>query len=57
MLVNPKPGGGFKNKRIYPTTRPNYYQHGMIVSSEFNLANVWGPTWYIDPDEGEKKKA
>ena len=57
MLVNPKPGGGFKNKRIYPTTRPAYYQHGVIVSSESNLANVWGPTWYIDPDDGEKKKA
>ena len=57
MLVTPRPGGGVKNKRIHPTTRASYYAEGMTVSSEWDLANSWGPTWYIDPNDGEKKKA
>jgi hypothetical protein len=48
---------GIKHKHIRPTTRVSYYEKGRRVSTEWNLENTWGATWYVDPDSGEKKKA
>jgi hypothetical protein len=51
------PGGVEVSKRIYPTTKPTYYQRGKRISWEWDLSNKWGPAWYIDPDTKEKKGA
>lgn len=44
------------SKRIFPTTRPEYYKKGKQVTWEWNLSKVWQPAWYIDPDTGAKQK-
>jgi len=47
------------SKRIVPTTRFSYYERRRRVSEKnsTNLQKVWGATWYIDPDDGNKKLA
>jgi hypothetical protein len=57
VLETTSPGKAEAFKRIFPTTNPNYYQRGKRVTWEWNLSRVWGETWYIDPDTGEKKLA
>jgi hypothetical protein len=51
--------GSLTGKRIVPTTRLKYYQKRDRVSDEnsTNLEKVWGPTWYVDPDDDQKKMA
>ena len=51
--------GGISGKRIVPTTRFAYYAKAVRVSDQdaYNLKKVWAETWYIDPDDGEKKFA
>jgi hypothetical protein len=44
-------------KRIFPTTRWQYYKQGKRVSWEWNLSTVWNKTWYVDPDTQEKRPA
>lgn len=44
-------------KRIFPTTKPSYYEKGERVTWEWDLSKSWGLTWYMDPDTNEKKKA
>ena len=44
-------------KRIFPTTRFDYYKRGRRVTWEWDLSRVWGNTWYVNPDTGEKSKA
>jgi hypothetical protein len=56
ILETTSPGGTTKQYRIFPTTRENY-QRGRRVSWEWNSKNVYGPTWYKDPDTGEIKQA
>ena len=53
--ISPDKAAGFK--RIYPTTRPEYYQPGKRVTWEWDLSKVWEQMWYIDPDTNERKKA
>lgn len=57
LLNTTSPGGAEVSKRIFPTTRRNYYQVGKRVAWEWNLARTWGRTWFIDPESGERKQA
>jgi len=57
LLNTTSPGGAEVSKRIYPTTRRDYYQPGKRVTWEWNLSRTWGPTWFIDPETGERKQA
>jgi hypothetical protein len=56
ILETTSPGGTTKQYRILPTTRRDY-QRGRRVSWDWNPKNVYGPTWYKDPDTGEIKQA
>ena len=57
ILETTSPGRAEKFKRIFPTTRPEYYKKGKRVTWEWNLSRTWGKAWYKDPDTGEIKKA
>lgn len=60
MLATEIIGYGVTNINITPTTRISYYQKGKRISQESpstNIENVWSETWYIDPDDGQKKFA
>lgn len=57
ILETTSPGKAEVFKRIFPTTRSEYYQRGRRVTWEWDLSRVWQQTWYIDPDKNEKKKA
>ena len=57
LLNTTSPGRADVFKRIFPTSRPGYYQRGKRVAWEWNLSKIWGPAWYIDPDTGERKQA
>ena len=57
ILETTSPGGIEKTYRIFPTTKPSYYIKGRRVSWEWNMSNVWGESWYIDPVTREKKSA
>jgi len=57
ILETTSPGKAEVSKRIFPTTRSDYYQKGKQVTWEWNLSKVWQQTWYIDPDTEEKQKA
>lgn len=57
ILETTSPDGNKTFKRIFPTTRLQYYQKGKRVSWEWDLSNVWEKTWYIDPDTNQKKPA
>jgi hypothetical protein len=57
ILETTSPGKAEVFKRIFPTTRPEYYQRGRRVAWEWDLSRVWARTWYVDPDTKEKKKA
>ena len=37
----------------YPTTKA--YERGQVLSWEWNLQKVWGPSWYRDPQTGAIK--
>ena len=41
--------------RVFPTRRT--YARGEIVSWEWDVRRVWGPTWYRDMDTGEIEQA
>lgn len=56
ILETTSPGKAEVSKRIFPTTRPEYYQKGKQVTWEWNLSKVWQQAWYIDPDTKEKQK-
>ena len=49
ILETTSPRGKAKSERIFPTTRPEYYEVGKRVSWEWNLDRRWGNTWYINP--------
>jgi hypothetical protein len=57
ILDTQSPGGMEKRKRIFPTTRIDYYQVGKRVSWEWNLEKHWGETWYKDLDTKEFRLA
>lgn len=57
ILETTSPGKAEVFKRIFPTTRSEYYQRGRRVTWEWDLSRVWAQTWYIDPDTKKKKKA
>lgn len=57
ILETTSPGKAEVFKRIFPTTRAEYYQRGRRVTWEWDLLRVWQQTWYIDPDTKEKRKA
>jgi hypothetical protein len=44
---------GKHTDRVYPTTRA--YEPGQVLSWEWNLSKVWGPSWYRDPETGDIK--
>ncbi len=48
ILETTSPGKAEVFKRIFPTTRPEYYKRSKRVTWEWNLSRVWGQTWYID---------
>jgi rRNA-processing protein FCF1 len=50
------PGDAFVSFRIFPTTR-THFSNGKIVAWEWNIENVWGESWYRDPDTNEIKYA
>lgn len=50
-------GYGIQKGSLVPTTRLAYYQKGKRISQTNNLKKVWGETWYIDPEDGQKKFA
>lgn len=56
ILETTSPGKAEVSKRIFPTTRPEYYKKGKQVTWEWNLSKVWQQAWYIDPDTKEKQK-
>jgi len=41
--------------RVFPTRRT--YRRGEVVSWEWDVHRVWGPTWYRDSDTGEIERA
>jgi len=57
ILETTSPGKVEIFKRIFPTTKSEYYVKGKRVSWEWDLSCVWGKTWYKDPDTGEIKNA
>ena len=57
ILETISPGRAEKFKRIFPTTRSEYYKKGKRVTWEWDLSRTWGEAWYKDPDTGEIKKA
>lgn len=57
ILETTSPGKVEISQRIFPTTKPDYYQRGERVTWEWNLSKVWGPTWYRDPDTNEIRAA
>lgn len=57
MLESKTSGGARTYKRIFPTTKCEYYKKGKQVTWGWNLSNTWDQTWYIDPDTPEKKIA
>lgn len=56
ILETTSPGGTVRSHRIYPTTTTSYVK-GKQVAWEWNMGNMWGPSWYRDPDSGEIKEA
>jgi len=50
------PGGIKKTKMILPTFK-DWFEVGQTVNSEWNLKNIWGETWYIDPEFQDKRMA
>jgi PIN like domain len=50
------PGDTFTSFRIFPTTLTHFI-NGKIVSWEWNMNNIWGESWYRDPDTHEIKSA
>ncbi len=57
ILETRSPGGAKIDYRIFPTTKPAYYTIGKKVAWEWNLTNIWGPSWYFDPISGDKTVA
>lgn len=58
VIIEPRTMSGAKyDKKILPTTLPNYYKQQMVITWEFDLKNTWGRTWYINPDSNDKKIA
>lgn len=57
ILETTSPGRAEVSKRIFPTKNASYFKNGKRVTWEWNLSYVWGQTWYVDPDDGLKKKA
>lgn len=57
ILETTSPGRAQQFKRIFPTTRPEYYKKGKIVTWEWDLSRIWDKAWYKDPDTGEIKQA
>jgi hypothetical protein len=55
-LRTTSPGGAHTSFRIFPTTKTDYVT-GKTVTWEWSPANVWGETWYRDPNSREIKKA
>ncbi|PZU99519.1 MAG: hypothetical protein DCF32_18605 [Leptolyngbya sp.] len=49
------PDGGFM-RRLFHTTKIDYYQPGKRVAWEWNLTNNIRESWYVDPIDGSKKK-
>lgn len=53
-------GYGITDKSLVPTTRFSHYKKGKYIlpnQKSSNLANIWGETWYIDPEDNEIKYA
>jgi hypothetical protein len=45
---------------VVPITRFGYYQKGARInqqSTQHNMNNVWNESWYVDPIDGQKKRA
>ncbi len=57
ILETTSPGGIERSHRIFPTTKPKYYEEGKKVAWEWDLSKIWDGSWYIDPDTSEKKEA
>jgi hypothetical protein len=60
MLATEIIGYGVTNISIAPTSRFSYYREGKRIvrgADSRSLEKVWGETWYIDPDDGQKKFA
>lgn len=55
LLESVSPGGIKKNINLFPTQR-EWFEKGQIVSWDWNTSNVWGETWYVDPETKEIKK-
>jgi hypothetical protein len=58
MLGTEYVGWGTVKGGVSPTTRLKYYRKGKQLASgsdSHNLKNVFGETWYLDPDDGQKK--
>jgi len=47
--------GGFI-RRLFHTTKTDYYQAGKRVAWEWNLKNSIHESWYVDPIDGSKRK-
>lgn len=56
ILETISPGGVKKYRRIFPTTQDSY-EVGQVLSWEWSLTKTWDMTWYIDPDDQEKRLA
>ena len=51
LLDSESPAGVLHHKRIYPTTQT--YKKGQQLSWEWNFENIYGESWYADPDTNE----
>ncbi|WP_017477252.1 hypothetical protein [Pseudomonas sp. PAMC 26793] len=50
------PGKIRKRQHILPTMCEDY-EKGQNLTLEWDLTNIWGETWYVDPESGHQTKA
>ncbi|MDX1440156.1 MAG: hypothetical protein R3284_09655 [Rubricoccaceae bacterium] len=55
ILETHSPGRVRVTKRVYPTTRLDYYKKGRRVTWEWSFDNTWDESWYKDPDTDQPK--
>jgi rRNA-processing protein FCF1 len=56
LEIRSHPGDIFVCFVVYPTTL-NHFTKGKMLTSEWNMNNVWGESWYHDPETNEIKSA
>jgi PIN like domain len=56
LEIRNQPGDTFVCFVVYPTTL-THFTKGKILTSEWNMSNIWEESWYQDPETNEIKSA